>query len=461
MSRPRILVAGGGPAGATVAAILAKEGVDVTVLEKARFPRHHVGESLQPASFQLLDFHLGLGPMMAAQGFPLKFGAIYEWGKEKERWSVLFDERLADGADHLDREALLSGDYVHSYQVDRAVFDQILLDHAAERGAVVRQGFEVRKPVMNGDRVTGLVVRGPDGDETLEADLVIDATGTRCLMGRHLDLTRVIDDLQATATYAYYAGAGGVGEPLGRSVQLVVTVPEGWVWFIPVSADRTSVGIVTSDRQKLSPERFSEILARTSLPMDGATPIPGPKGNPFRTERDWSYTHRQFTGPGWMMVGDAACFTDPILSGGVDFAIRGGCNAAVAVLRAAAEPLETAAIMGAYQHQLREEFGAYLRLARYWYGNNRAVEGLFWKMHEFIPVSSISTPLRAFVYQTSGECDADAHFHVFSLAQEKKIFRNLAVDPEQLKDALGRARRHLSMREMDLASPIDTEQPDD
>jgi flavin-dependent dehydrogenase len=447
MNSPKILVAGGGPGGATLAAILAKEGAQVTLVEQAQFPRHHVGESLQPASFNLLDFHLGLGPLMASQGFPLKFGAIYEWGQAAQRWSVLFDERLAEGADHLDREALLSGDYLHAYQVERSVFDQILLDHAATRGVIVRQGVEARAPVMDGERVTGLLVRGPDGEETLDADLVIDATGTRCLMGRHLGLTQEVKDLQATATYAYYEGAGGADKTLGRSVQIVVTVPEGWIWFIPVSETRTSVGVVTHERRKLSPERFADILSRTSLPMEGATLVPGPKGSPFRHEKDWSYTHSQFVGPGWMMVGDAACFTDPILSGGVDFAIRGACNAAIAVLGAAAEPGEAGVIMAAYQDRLRKEFTAYLQLARYWYGNNRAVEGLFWKMHEFIPVSSISTPLRAFVYQTSGECDADAHFHVFSLAQEKKIFRNLAVDPSQVKDALRRAHRHLQIRQ--------------
>jgi len=446
MTRPTILVAGGGPAGATAAAILAKEGAKVTLVEKAHFPRHHVGESLQPASFDLLNFHLGLGPLMASQGFPLKFGAIYEWGEASKRWSVLFDERLQEGADHLDREALLSGDYLHAYQVERSVFDQILLDHAASRGVEVRQGVEARSPLMDGERVTGLTVRGPDGEETLHADWVIDATGTRCLLGRHLGLNQEVKDLRATATYAYFEGAGGVDDTLGRSVQLVVTIPEGWVWFIPVSENKTSVGIVTHERRKLSAERFAEILSRTTLPMEGATPLPGPKGSPFRYEKDWSYTHTQFTGPGWMMVGDAACFTDPILSGGVDFAIRGACNAAVAVLSAAADPAEESAIMTAYQERLKDEFAAYLKLARYWYGNNRAVEGLFWKMHEFIPVSSISTPLRAFVYQTSGECDADAHFHVFSLAQEKKIFRNLAVDPDQVKDALRRARRHLKVR---------------
>ncbi len=147
------------------------------------------------------------------------------------------------------------------------------------------------------------------------------------------------------------------------------------------------------------------------------------------------------------MVGDAACFTDPILSGGVDFAIRGACNAAVAILRASRQPAGAQAALSAYEAQLDKEFKAYLRLARYWYGNNRQVDGIFWKMHELIPLASIATPLRAFKYLTSGACDADAHFHVFTVAQEQNIFQHLGVNEDQLKHALRRAKRHVDNRD--------------
>jgi flavin-dependent dehydrogenase len=442
MNSRSILIAGGGPAGSTLAAILAKEGMDVTVLDKAKFPRPHIGEALQPAAFELLDFHLGLGPLMRDHGFIKKYGAIYEWGENKRRWSVLFDDRLDSGVNNLSREKLESGDYAHSFQVDRGEFDQLLLDHAQERGATIRQGVEAVSPLLEGERVVGLTVRDtaqPDLPlEDIRADFVVDATGPRCLLGRTFNLTRDVQDLQATATWCYVTGAGGVGTPLNRNVQLVVTVPEGWVWFIPLSEERTSIGVVTHERKKVSPKRFWEILGQTTLPLDDCEIEPGPKGNPYRHMKDWSYTHKQFVGPGWMMVGDAACFTDPILSGGVDFAIRGACNAAVAILRGSSSEA-----MGGYQTQLRKEFNAYLRLARYWYANNRAVDGLFWEMHKIIPIAAISTPLRAFKYLTSGACDADAHFHVFTVAQEEKIFQQLGVDETQLKKVLRRAKRHL------------------
>ena len=441
---------GGGPAGSTLGAILAKEGVKVTLVDRAHFPRPHIGEALQPAAIDLLDFYLGIGPLIAAQGFAKKYGAIYEWGENAERWHVLYDERLDGGCEAYSRQDIESGGFEHSFQVDRAIFDKLLVDHAAERGVTVRFGIEATSPIMKGDRVVGMTVVDNGQKEEILADVVVDATGTRAVLGKHFGLTRPIDDLKATATWCYVRGAGGIGPPLERDVQLIVTVPEGWVWFIPLDDERTSVGIVASDGAPIDAERFWEILSKTSLPLEDITVEPGPRDQPFHHIKDWSYTHRRFVGEGWLMVGDAACFTDPILSGGVDFAIRGAANAAIAILRGA----DKAALM-TYQDQLRREFRAYLRLARYWYANNRAVEGLFWELRKLIPVTSIATPLRAFVYITSGACDADAHFNIFTAAQEEKIFKQLGVDEARLKDALRRAKRHQAMAKTDPDSGPD------
>ncbi len=438
MNDKRVLIAGGGPAGATLGAILAKEGIDVQLIERHRFPRHHVGESLQPAAFELLDFYLpGVVEQMAEQGFARKYGAVYRWGKDRKLWHVMFDDRLDDGFDHLTREALRNGDYAMSWQVDRARFDQILLDHAQKLGVQVQQECTATKAIFEDDRVVGLQVRTPNGMQDIFADMVVDATGTHCLLGRTFGTTQVVDDLKATAHWTYFRGAGGLDGPLYRDMQLIVSVEEGWIWFIPVSDDRTSVGVVTHEGKRLTKERYLDIIERAGLPLDGAEAELGPKGSPLYHMKDWSYTHRAFTGPGWMMVGDAACFTDPILSGGVDFAIRGGCNAALAILRG--EPTA----MAEYEEQLNKEYKAYLRLARYWYANNRAVEGLFWEMRRHIRTGSISTPLRAFKYLTQGISNADAHFHVFKLAQEERIFNQLGVDEASLKQALVRAKRHM------------------
>ena len=143
MEDKRVLIAGGGPAGATLGAILAKDGVKVQLIEKHRFPRPHVGESLQPAAFELLDFYLpGFMETVAAEGFARKYGAVYQWGNDRKLWYVMFDDRLDNGVDHISREELLSGDYAMSWQVNRARFDEIILDHARQQ----RPRPEVSKP---------------------------------------------------------------------------------------------------------------------------------------------------------------------------------------------------------------------------------------------------------------------------------------------------------------------------
>ncbi|MCB9793574.1 MAG: tryptophan 7-halogenase [Alphaproteobacteria bacterium] len=437
---PTVLIIGGGPAGASAAGVLAKAGAQVTVLERERFPRHHVGESLQPATSTLLDHHLGLGPALAEAGFAYKFGAVYVWGESREPWRVLFDPRLEAALPGLDEAGLLSGGFEHAWQVDRARFDQLILEAAAREGAEVRFGAQALGPLLEGERVVGLRLRLPSGEEREErADLVLDASGQSCVLGRALGLQEAIPDLRATATYAYYEGAGGVPGVLGRHVQLVVTVPEGWLWFIPTSAGRTSVGLVNQSRERVDLSRYLQVLADTpELPLEGAARLPGPQGRPLWFARDWSFTHTRFAGPGWMLLGDAACFVDPILSGGVDAAVRGGCEAALTVLRMYGEPgAEPEALLAAYDARTRRDFNAYLRLARYWYGNNRSVDGLFWQAHQELHEASLSTPMRAFVYLTTGQYAADRHLKVFQAWQEQDIFRSLGVD----KGALARARR--------------------
>lgn len=433
---PEVIVVGGGPAGATTAAILAREGLAVVLLEQEHFPRHHVGESLQPAVTDLLDDYLGLGPAIAAAGFARKYGATYVWGQSREPWSILFDERLSHDLPTLSEEKLLAGDYEHAWQVERSVFDELLLGEAIRRGVDVRQGVSVDAPLVEDGRTVGVKLAS---GESLRARFVVDASGQRCFLGRAFGLTTDVPDMRATATYAYYDGAGGVPGPLSRHVQLVVAIREGWVWFIPVSAERTSVGVVVRERARIDPARFRELVAEAELPLAGSRLVNQADGNDYFFAKDWSFAHKKLTGEGFIMVGDAACFVDPILSGGVDFAVRGAASAALAVLTALRDPGDAGCAFERYEARLREEYRAYLRLARYWYGNNRSVNGFFWEAHQEILADSVSTPLRAFVYLTSGQYAADQHYRIFQDAQERQIFHSLGVDKGALRAARKRA----------------------
>lgn len=428
MQKP-VVVLGGGPAGAVAALLLARHGLKVQLLERSRFPRHHVGESLQPATFSLLDQHFGLGPLFAQQGFARKYGAMYVWGESRAPWTVLFDERLERDLPTLDNKKLLEGPYEHAWQVERSRFDQLLLEEAAKAGVEVREDCHAEGALLEEDQVVGVRT----ASEKLPAAWVIDATGQQSLLGHQFGLLEPVEDLRATATYAYYEGAEGVPGPLGRHVQLVVSLDCGWAWFIPISASRTSVGIVSRDRRPLSPEAFEAALSQAGAPFGSGRRLQG-EGHPFRFARDWSYRARFCTGKGWTLVGDAACFVDPVLSGGVDFAIRGALNAAVGVLSTLDGTRPEA--LNLYGSRLAAEYAAYLRMARYWYGNNRSVQGFFWEAHKEIPPESASTPLRAFVYLTSGRIAAERHLQIFQEWQEARLYRQLGVDRTALKRSL-------------------------
>ncbi|MCB9682199.1 MAG: tryptophan 7-halogenase [Alphaproteobacteria bacterium] len=447
-----VLVIGGGPAGSTAAAILAKEGRSVVLAERAAFPRHHVGESLQPAAFELLDLHLGIRPKLEAAGFQRKYGAIYQWGASNERWSVLFDDRLDAELPTLTPEALHASDMAHAWHVDRAVFDAILLDEARARGVDVRRAT-VRRLVHDGGRVGGAVLFDPDGRQTtVRARLVIDASGQRCVAGRALGLVKNHADLQSVAAYGYFDGCGGLDGALDRSATLIVSVPDGWVWFIPISPTRTSIGWVTETARKVDEATFLRAIRRADIPLGEGRLVTDDHGGRVRQVRDWSYVLERVAGPGWMAVGDAAGFVDPILSGGTEFAVRGACSAALHVARG----LERDTLdveLATWDATYRKEHAAYLRLARYWYGNNRSVDGFFWEARRQIAddAGSLDTPLRAFVYLTTGRYHADKHFKVFIEWQEQRIFERLGVDKEALKLAIADARSR--MRRPEMARP--------
>ena len=267
-------------------------------------------------------------------------------------------------------------------------------------------------------------------------DWVIDASGQRCFIGRSRRTVNTAADLKATASYGYFENASGLPEPLGRHVQHVVSIDNGWIWFIPTSPTLTSIGLVTQQTKTPKENEFESIVRAALSPIDLGDWITR-HGSRLHHVRDWSYVNQRPMGTNWVTCGDAFAFVDPILSGGVDFGIRSGLSAAVAIARAQSGDEEA---LEAYVKQHTQEIQSYLRMARYWYGNNRSVDGFFWEARDSIPAGYASTPLRAFVYLTSGQYAADQHFKVFSDAQEKRIFEALGVSSQRLRTALKSTR---------------------
>ena len=305
-----VLIVGGGPAGSTAGAYLARAGLRVLIAEKDRFPRFHIGESLLPAGNAILQ-ETGVWPAVEQAGFKQKFGADFHVSNESVPTKrVRFSEGLQVGMDY-------------TYQVERARFDELLLDHAASTGCKVRQ--ETR--VISSRETPGgheAMLQGAGGAESVRCAWILDASGRDNHFHKPLKLERSEPILaKKIAVYAHFEG---VSRAEGRDSGNIVIVRhgDGWFWLIPLDEQRTSVGLVTGvERLRAGGSRPEELFAQVvaessklSALVEGATPV-----SKFYVTSDYSYRARRFADKRLMLIGDAAGFLDPMFSTGVFIAL--------------------------------------------------------------------------------------------------------------------------------------------
>lgn len=316
------VVIGGGPAGSTVATVLARAARRVLVLEKERFPRFHVGESLLPYSLPIFE-RLGVAEKIRAAGYQKKYGAFF-WNDVTGNGTrpVAFE----DGFD--DRHPM-------AYQVKRAEFDELLLRHAEASGAEVRQETEVSDVLFEEGRAVGVRAHLADGsEEDIRARAVVDASGQGAFLSKKLGTRRFDSKLKRAALFAHYEGIRWPAD--ARPGDILLPVAEGvWYWIIPFSDGTMSVGAVYDPalaRDSGAPtleQRFEWLLARsTRMPelLRGAR-----RSSPVFAISDYSATSGKMAGDGYVLVGDAATFLDPVFSTGVFLALATGERAAKAV----------------------------------------------------------------------------------------------------------------------------------
>jgi len=353
-----VVIAGAGPAGSTAAAFLARDGHRVLVLEKERFPRYHIGESLIPGCLRILNA-LGLRDEVERAGFPVKRGGTFIWGVEGEReWRFSFAEQ--------------GGEPDYAYQVDRSRFDQILLNHARASGAEVHEGVAVRSiDVDNGDPV----IVSDAG--IARARYVIDATGQSSILGRKRGERHFDESLRNVAIWRYYRGCGRLPEPRAGDI-VIVRRGDGWFWYIPLEAPEgglTSVGLVMSAesyRQGGSNAQAIYDRMRAETPelgrfLQDAYPV-----SETRITADWSYRSRHVIGYRWILVGDAAGFVDPLLSTGCYLAMTAGYLAGLCLGSALHDPLLRAAAFRYYRASYDRVIGELHAMVRIFYRTIRA-----------------------------------------------------------------------------------------
>jgi flavin-dependent dehydrogenase len=369
--KTQVLVIGGGPGGSTAATFLAREGYDVTQVERSRFPRYHIGESLLPTILQIADL-LGAREKLEAYGFQRKDGAYLHWGNE--RWPLNFGE--------------LSGSCTYAFQVVRSEFDQLMLEHAASQGVQVFEGVEITEIHFEGDRPVSASWAAKEGENghghrqgTIAFDLLIDAGGRWSLMAtRYLRNRRYHKIFQNVALWAYWEDAER--KLSGREGDIIVnSIPNGWFWAIPLHDNTMSIGVVihkdvlTAKKGASLDTLYAEALEQTTLIKDVVRSAR--QVSEVQSETDYSYASERFGGPGYFMVGDAACFLDPLLSSGVHLATFSALLAAASYNSLKRGEVTEAEAVAFYEGSYRQAYLRFLVFLSAFYDISRGKESYF------------------------------------------------------------------------------------
>lgn len=376
-----VAIVGAGPAGSALATYLARDGKRVAVFERERFPRFRIGESLLPLNLALFR-ELGVEEELEKR-FIRKYAANFVDKDGVRQCRFPFAQAFNKG-------------YPYCYQVERAELDQVLVDNAAKHGATIYMGYTVRELVREGSATVGLVATANDGDETINVrcKVVADCSGRAAFAGSRAALKRDVQLETRTAFFSHFEGvARDAGDKEG-DIQ-IVAFEHGWFWMIPFKGNTTSVGMVVTDsylatRQQLelakpgargqhdesneavagaasdANDRFlHKTIADTPYVRDrmkGAT-----QKFPARAIGNFSYVMDRYAGDGYVMVGDAGAFLDPVFSSGVFLTMKAAQLVAEDLRVAFAKGDFSQKSFARYEKRIRGAQAVFLKFIKGWY----------------------------------------------------------------------------------------------
>lgn len=403
-----VAIIGGGPAGTATATWLARAGLKVALFERERFPRFRIGESLLPLNLPILD-DLGLKDEMERR-FIRKYAANFadRYGARQSRYAFA---------------QAINKDHPYAYQVERAEFDEMLLRNAVKHGAEVYQPWSVREVLFDGARAVGLTARSEDGRSlTVHCPMVVDASGRSAFLGSRLGIKQDIQLDSRTAFYSHFEHVErDAGERAG-DIQ-IVAFAHGWFWMIPFKGNTTSVGMVVTDdflktRQQDGAAQATRAAAAQHDGSDAAVVGDTAPANdaflqraiaatPFVAERmrhatqkfparsigNFSYVMQRYAGDGYVLVGDAGAFLDPVFSSGVFLTMKSAQVVAETILRCHRVGDYGARHFRSYERRIRGAQRIFFRFIFGWY--DPAFLDLFFYSRNYLGLKTAITSVLA------------------------------------------------------------------
>jgi len=399
-----VIVFGGGPGGSTTATLTAKQGHRVLLLEKEKFPRYQIGESLLPSTVHGVCAMLGVTKELEQAGFPVKRGGTFRWGANPEPWTFTFA---------LSRK--LAGPTSTAYQVDRERFDQILLDNARRNGVDVREEHEVIGLVIEDGRCRGVRYRDAAGGEHLaRAKYVVVAAGNTTALYKHVGDRVYSDFFRNVAVFGYFENGRRLPAPNEGNI-LCAAFNDGWIWYIPLSDTLTSVGAVVSRDRVAAIQKDREGALRGFIDdcalirdyLSDAQRVTSGKYGEVRVRKDYSYHSTRYWHAGAALVGDAACFVDPVFSTGVHLATYGGVLAARSINTVLAGSLPEEECFREFERRYARELDVYYTFLQSMYDINDEKSSYFWEARKLLGTEQPDE--EAFVDLVAGVSTADTN----------------------------------------------------